>query len=324
MESGKLTGLMIGIESVPGTKATSLVQVPFLGFKPSPKNNKAGDASAVGRIESIIGSEKTEETSEPSLQIQAYDENIGILFKAIFGTSTPSPDTPEVGVITHDLIVKNDNDPITLSLVWKDNIGTKMITNAIVNTAKIQMVKSDFVKIDLTFIGNIIQTTTDTFALSAENVFVGTDVTVKTAANLAGLDAALGAPFTDASVEINKNGIAVHVLNGETNPYKIINGDLVTTGSIAKKREDDTYFDAFNSFSKQAIRFEAVKKSVTIGAATNPSFRIDIAKTPFAEWDEDGAGSSDLKEETFNLEGEYDSTQGAEIVGRIVNTVTSY
>lgn len=318
---GRITKIGYGIETTWGTKASSIAYMGILEFNPSQQIAKAEDTSAIGRVETPLRQDNVRTWSEPTLSAIVYSEHVGAFLKAIFGTVATSTDTPEAGVYTHDFTVKNDNEPLSMTLTYKDANQDMMITGAVVNTATINFVSDDYVKMDLTFIGKYPEATTETPACTSQTIFTGNHCSIKHADTVAGLTGATAVPFQTVSLEITKNAEAVFAL-GSGNPTKIVSKQVGTMGNFEIIMDSTTYRDYFEDNTAQAIEFKAENTSVTIGTSTNPSFTFTLANANVESW-EQSTGLDDLISETFGFKGNYLCTDNM-IDAQLINTTASY
>ena len=317
---GRINKVGIGIESTWGTKPATIDFIPVLEFNPNPQIETVMDESSVGRIEKPIDQQLVREWSEPSLSAIVYQEHIGYFLKAIFGTlSTTGP--TDTSAYTHDFTVKNDQTPVSLTLIFEDANQEEKITGCVVNTASISLVNNDYAKIDLTFIGKKQAADTDAASYTAENAFNGCMANIKFATNVAGLGAASAIAFQEASFEINKNAEAIFSL-GSCEPTSIINKSFEANGAFTIAMANETYRTLFLANTQNAISFNLTNTGVTIGAATNPSLTFTFANVNFADWAE-GTGLDDVKNETFSFNANYLLTDNM-IDCTLVNTKVSY
>lgn len=322
VEIGRKMMVGIGKETTYGTKASSITWLPVEEYDLGKKIEYVKNESSIGRIENQIDSDVSKKWAEPSLKGIVFDKSIGLALLGALGVVSTSADTPEVGVNTHAFTVKNDNDPISFTLVFKDDISTQMITGAIVNNFELDASIGEYVKSNISFIGKFPASTTDTPSYTDENEFLTNHLTVKFADTQSGLDAASAITVESAKITINKNAEAYHAV-GSADLNKAINKNLECNGDFTMLYEDATYDNLWSAGTKKAIRFELTNSDVTIGSSSNPKLTIDFNQCNFEEWNREN-GLSDIIKQTLGFVAEYKTGDSKMIGATLINTETSY
>ncbi len=322
INTGRITKVGIGLESVFGTKSSSITWVPWESFAENPQQERVKDDSAIGRIEAPLRNDIVRRWSEPSMTIKAYGETIGILMKTIFGDVLSSG--PIDSAYTHDFSVKNDNDPVSLTIVFKDGNRTRMITGAVVNTVNIQMVQNDYIKFDISFIGFAAEDTVDTPSYVAENIFTGAMPIIKLAPTIAGLAGASATCFQEANIEINKNASTEEFFClGDVSIQEIVNKKFELNGSFTRVMQSEEYQDIFDVGTDQAMSFVIVNTGITIGASTNPAVSFEIAPSSLENY-QPSTGIDDIITESWDFVSQYSQDDSKMISSQLVNTTVSY
>lgn len=320
---GRTTQIYIGKETTFGTKASSFIALPVRDFNFNPQQEFAKDNSVIGRIEENVSSIVTKQWSEPTFGGLVLDKAFGHLLLMALGVVSTTADSPEAGVNTHAFSVKNDNNPISYTIIFKDAVQTKMVTGAVLNTLETSSEDlADYVTYTASFFGKFPTTTTQTETYVAENIFAPKFTTIKLASALSGLDAAAAISLEAAKLTIEKNVEAEYSI-GNVEPTAIFNKQFNVFADMTALFEDETYYDIFEAGTKKAVRFELENTDVTIGAATNPKVTIDLAKCSLEDFGKE-AGADEKVVQTFALRGEYSLTDGKAIQASLINTQTSY
>ena len=88
--------------------------------------------------------------------------------------------------------------------------------------------------------------------------------------------------------------------------------------------QDRTYRDLMADGSYRAVRVQLINNNVTIGAATNPSFKIDLSRVDFEGWESQFA-NDEIAKQTFNFHALFDVTNANVINScQLVNTEVAY
>lgn len=74
--------------------------------------------------------------------------------------------------------------------------------------------------------------------------------------------------------------------------------------------------------SQKSLRINAVNTAKTIGASSNPTLKIDLAKIKFTEWAKK-MGNNEIVTQTCKIKGLFSIADAQAIVAELTNTVTS-
>jgi len=97
------------------------------------------------------------------------------------------------------------------------------------------------------------------------------------------------------------------------------------TGELEISFDDMTYRDYMMNGDYKALRFDLVNGDTTIGATSNPSFRIELSKVDFEAWDVDYS-LDDIVKQTITFNALYDLGGNGNVINDcyVINEVTSY
>lgn len=321
---GRDREILVGIESTYGTEASTFSTFRYLDFKEGLTREDIMDESGIGRMEKNSGSSVVRKSSAPTLSLICRRKSIGTLLKGIFRSVSTTANSPETGVHTHTFSVPAGTTPVSYSIRWKDEISSKVITGAVIDSASIQIVQNDLVKVEISFVGKYPVDTTSTPSYVADTAFDGTMATVKLADTISALSSASAICMQDATIEI-KNNVKQEDFYclGSTAPNNAIYGIFEANISLKRVKSDEINSDKFDAGTKQACLVSIVDTGTTVGASTNPSLSFTFAPALLKDYDGSGAGLDDVMVEAFSLEGIYSMSDGKMVSAVLVNDIAT-
>jgi hypothetical protein len=156
----------------------------------------------------------------------------------------------------------------------------------------------------------------------SENAFLAKDVTVKFADTLATLDAASAVSVKNVEIKFDKNLESDDVL-GSYEPADFLNKQFSVSGSMELIFDATTYKTLALAGTLKCVRINIQDTTVTIGASSNPTLKIDLAKVKLTEW----AKSSDLNgivKETLTFKALYSSSDSSLVSVVLTNAIAGY
>lgn len=316
---GRKKQILIGKESTYGTKASTFFEIPVGEGNLNPKVEYRKDDSAIGRIETISRSQIARKWSEPQINGVLGDKIAGLLMLAAFGNvSTGS--ALETTVYPHSFSVLNNNQHPSFTIIEIDDVGTKMTTGNVLNSLEF-MSEDDFIRFNASFIGQVVETTTESPTWVEENSFVPKHRILKIAADTSGLAAADNTLVEQFRINFEKNAEAY--FGGAEEPQRVINKNLNISGDLTATYEDTTLYDFFDGDTKRAISLGFTNTEVTIGSTLNPEVEIVLNRCMIEEWAKD-SGSDDIVRQTMGFTAEYVMADGEMATGSVQNEQASY
>lgn len=320
IEIGRIKQYLIGKETSFGTKASTFFALPRAEGNLNPRSEFAKDESGIGQIENVTKSRIMHKWTEPSLSMIAGDKSFGLLMLAAMGTDTPSADTPEAGVNTHDFTVLNTNAHPSFTIIEIDGVEVKMATGCRLNSMEITS-EEDFLRVSASFMGLFEETTTQVPSFVEENCFLPKHRTFKTAADIASLGGASAITIESMRMTIEKN--TEIFWGGSEEPSQIVNKQFSVTGDVTLAWEAATYKDFQFGDTKQALLLQFENTDVTIGAVTNPLLSFTFAQANLEDWGKDD-GNDDFVMQTIAFVPEYKISEGLMASAQAINTQVSY
>lgn len=319
---GRLRQVGIAKETVKGTAVVPAFWVPVQNFAANPKVNVKKKDGAIGRIDGAYSSEIVSKNNEPSMDGYITDKAAGLLFLSALGAVNTG--AAVAGVYPHTFSVLNGNEHPSLTVSFKDANMAKSIAYSVLNELSLEANLEDYVKFNASYIGKFeADATLAPSFYATDNVFVSRHVSVKIAANIAGLAAASPVALESVNLKISKNAVARFGLSSNE-PVKVTNGQLDLSGTIVALQSDETWRDLFIDNTEKAMQITIENTDVTIGSGSgHPKIIITLAKINFNPYKED-AKLGDLIKETVSFGGMYSLTDAKSIEIELDNTQASY
>lgn len=311
---GAIKEIAFSKETVAGTPvahATGHWQ-PHETFDIKPVVVKIKDEPGMGRIEETLDSVIVQTHSSGTATVRMTKEFMGTVLNMIFGRA---PTTTGAGPFTHAYTVRNTNDHLSYTTTVKDPIkGMVRYAYTVLNEAQLTFEVDKFPMIQLQLEAGQEVSATGTPAYSTtDEKFLPQHVSIKVAANLAGLAAA---PVLDvnkfeltAAKKVDK-----YFKLGSTNPDNIHNQRMGFAGTLTNLYRTSQLRDLAYSNTKQAM-------SVLVSNGTD-SVEFRFPRVSFEEWGDDGDNNTRLMN-SVNFFPEYTSADGL-ATATLINAVSTY
>lgn len=316
----------IGIakEAVRGTALAPTYWLPYETLTIDDVITVAKDDSTYGVIEKGFGQQVTTFESKGSLDGNITDLGFGLILKATLGTDTIG--AVETGVKDHVFTVQQSaqHPSLSISVVEPNsNAGAGFAYPlAMVESLSVDIELDKYCKYKLGFMANKGAALSSTTAYVTENKFKPQDGTIKIASALSGLSGASAINIKKATIDIKTNPVADKVI-GNTSPIDRLNQEFEISGSFEMFYADRTMIDTYLLGDAYfAISLTFANTNITIGAASNPTLTIRLAKCKLEsvarKLDQKGIVSQTMKFTAFYSTGD---TEMTDITLR--NTVTT-
>jgi hypothetical protein len=318
---GRQVSIGLGKETTRGTVVAPAFEVKQASEGFDDKFDKVNSEVSVGTIADSDEMFITKIWSEGKIDGHLTSETAGLALLA--GLGAVSSAVKETTAYEHTFTLLESNQHPTLTVDVKRGTNEHLaFGNAVISALEISASPNEIVKlgVELKAKKGVASTTTPSYV--DETRFVGKNVSVKLATDLAGLDGASAINIRKMDIKINKDVEADHNL-GSVEPTDFYNGQFVVTGTLDLVFDSTAYKTlAFNGTQK-ALRVEIVNSDVVIGAVSNPSLTIDLAKVKFTEY----SVKSELKDISVQhlvFKAYYSLADAKMITAKLVNEVVSY
>lgn len=318
---GRTGALGLGIESTRGTSVAPDFFIPVQSHSFDDKVEYIKNDSAMGRIEEFNAADIVKLWSEGDYSGKIFLDSVGAELTMLFGQSPTSTERGSSDVFDHAYALANNNSHKSGTIAYVDDIQDVRFPYCVINTWALEIAVDDYVKRTISLIGKSSESAAGNTPVFTDEVeFIPSQVSLKLAANKAGLDGATALNVTAFNMEVAKNAEAQYAL-GSTNPEDIINKQFGVTGSIEMYFESTTQRAYVLTNVHRAIRVAMLDSSVNLGSGHNPELRFDLSEVVFEEF-ERGWDANDPLKQTLNFEALFSIADGDSITARLTNTQT--
>lgn len=289
------------------------------------KDVRVIDEQSRGVIEGSVGESIVKQYMEGTIKAPIGTKHFPLLLLSIVGTATVSG--PTDSAYTHTITVLQNAQHPTLTIQVDDpNIGGQDYThaNTVVSQLEIAYERESFLSYTASIRGKKGVAATVTGTAVSEDRFLPQHLTFKiatTQANLTGT--ATTVALKSATLRINQNIQDDDVL-GNVAPQDFLTKQFTIEGEVEAIFQNETDFKT-NSLTgtARAVRFDLVNTSAIIGAATNPSLRIDLHSVVFQPITRP-LRLNELVMQRVAFRAHYNTTDSKMVTITAVNNVTAY
>jgi len=271
--------------------------------------------SAIGVVDRVSDSDIVSKHVEGKLGGNVSSKSIGYLLLGMWGTvSTGSPVT---GYYPHTFSVRQSSVPTTLTIARSTPLASQRFAYGTVESFDMDAQAGKYIKVSSAIKARIGATSTETPAFVGETLFTSRHITVKTAANVAGLGAASAISASSVKLSVSRGADAFVALGDNTTipAVEFNSGAFEAKGELVVRMTDTQYETDFLANTIKAMSVSLVNGSDTLV--------FTAAQVRYRELEK----SSDLNgviTATIQFFCEYNTTAAASITPVLTNTNTSY
>jgi hypothetical protein len=317
---GRKIEVGIGREGVRGTAVAPSYWLALMNADFDDKFEAVIDESSIGVIEDATDLKVTKKWSEGKLSGKLADKSFGYWLRALLGTIVSA--VKETTAYNHTCSVLQSAQHPTLTIEAKNPNEQLKFANGAIDNLSIKAELGKFVELEVDIKAKLGVASVNNPAYTTESNFLAKDVTVKFADAMSGLDAANAVSVRNVEIKFDKNIESDDVL-GSNEPADYLNKQIGVTGSIELIYNATTYKALALAGTLKSMRLNIQDTTVTIGASSNPTIKIDLAKVKLTEW----AKSSDLNDivkETLTFKAFYSLTEAKMLEIVLTNIVAGY
>lgn len=313
----------IGKETSRGTKATPKYWLKPLSEEYNDKIEVVASERAFGVIEDSEEMVVKKKYSAGKISGEVFDKSFGLFLLGAIGQVSSVSKAEDSSVYDHTFSVLQSAKHPTLTVeVKRGDNEQKAYPNCVIESLKIESQANEYVKFEAQLKGKAGSVSDGIPGYETENYFMGKDVSVKLADNLAGLDGATPVDARKIEINIAKN-IEEDKRLGTHEPNDYLNKEFSVEGTLEILFRDTTLKNWALNGSKKALRIDIVDTSTTIGISSHPSLRFDLAKIKFKDPVE-GGDNNDIVKVTVGFKSLYSSSEAKSIEAILTNLETSY
>lgn len=247
---GRREGIGFGIEATRGTAVAPQTFMRWLDQSIQNKTEVIENESAMGVVEKINDSAVAAKWAEGTLEGKVTAESVGFLLLGMFG----SVDTGEAveGVYPHTFAVNQSSTPTTLTFSHVTPLYTQRYAYGLVESIEFSAEAGGWVTASSSVKARPGASSADTIALSTESEFTSKHITVKKAANIAGLAAASALSVKSVKLSIERPSVKHDPLGTDDEP-EFDRGAFEAKGEFVVRYTDTAYETDFLANTRSAI-----------------------------------------------------------------------
>lgn len=273
------------------------------------------------------GSSIIQKRSEGDIEFNVKNNSIGYLFLSLLGSVDTT--TLITGVYQHvfSILTGNPQHPTLTLALAQLGMQDYEYAKCIVTSLEIKTPVDDLVNAKATFVGVSEATHADYSVAFPTNdyYFRHYDVTIKIAADVAGLAAASALALKEFSITLNNNG-RVNQNIGSVNPGDVLGIMQEVTGSFKLDYQDETHHDIYAAEGYRAMSITMTRSDIDIdagGGTQRPSITIVLPKISYLNNNPDRP-IDDIAAEGIDFMAHYDEDEAMGIEVTVVNETANY
>ncbi|MEJ6011441.1 phage tail tube protein [Novosphingobium aquae] len=270
------------------------------------------------------GQEITMTKVEGEIPLNLRFRSIGYFLKSLLGTLTSATEAGETIVYRHSLLLNTAVVQPSLSLsMARGSFTHKKVTGAVVSKMSLSFPVDDVINGNVTIKAQGEATNSNFTAAyaSTDHLAPHQTVTLKIAADVAGLSSATAIDVTDMKIELDR-GTREKLSISSATPIGMVAKLLSISGSFTMDKDDDTYRDLALANTVKALQIQVKNTAQTIGVAAKPELTIVLPNVTFTTSEKRPLDDTITEEVSFVAN--YDDTAAKAISMSLVNEKTSY
>lgn len=248
---GRREAIGLGIESVPGTTVVPQCWLRWLSHGLQPKTNVIENESAMGVIDRVNDSAVSAKWVEGSIGGKVTSEAIGFLLLGHFGQV--STGAAVAGIYPHTFSQKQSSKPTTLSVAHVTPLASQRYGYGTLDNLELTAEAGGWVEMSTAAKARVGEISTETVAFVDEVEFTSEHITVKVAANVAGLAGAPVAVVSRVSLTSERSSEAFNPL-GTVDKPQFDRGAYEARGEFVVRLTDTQYEEDYLSNALKALR----------------------------------------------------------------------
>lgn len=309
---GRREGVGIGIEATPGTAVAPQIGLRWLDQGLQNKTNVIENESAIGTVEKISDSAVTSVWAEGTINGKVTSEAVGFLLLGMWGTV--STGAAVNNIYPHTFSLKQSSIPTALTFTVANPLETNRYSYGTIDTFEVSAETGGWVQVSCDVKARKGATSTDTIVYSDELEFTSKQITLKLAADSAGLAAADALKISSVKLTASRPSEQYDALGTDDEP-EFGRGAFEATGEFVI-RYTDTQYEA-DYITNAAHAFEV---AMTNG---DTSLVFTATKVRYREL-ERSKDKDNIVTQTVSFTCEFDTDANATLVPVLNNSRATY
>lgn len=324
-QSGRKIAVGLGLESTRGTAVAPTFWTKHLEVDFQQKVDKELNESGLGVLDKYNGTDVVKEYAAGKIGGKVGDSTIGGWLSLAFGAKPTTDDNADSNPVVkdHTFAQSQSNQALTGTIALKDENRDERYAFGSLNNFELSVAVGDWVKFSAELMSKKPTASAgNTVAYTSENEFKAKHVTVKTAANVAGLSGATARPLSEFKVSISRS-INDYLAIGSHDPVDFFTQEVEIKGDFTQLYEANTDRDAYIADTDQVMQVTITNTDVTIGASANPKLVLTFYKVNFTDWGIDQS-LSDMTSQTLGFQSLYSLADAKSWDAVLTNATASY
>lgn len=323
VESGRKIAVGIGKETTRGTTVAPSYWLKHTDVDFVQQAERVFNESGLGVLDKYSSAEIVKDIATGKIGGLVYDRAFGLILSALAGAAPSSVQQGGTGVYDHTYTQSQVNEQLALTIGVKDVTRDERYAMAMLKSLDLNIAVGDFVKFSADFISKKPASASNTVSWIAENTFKAKHVTVKLAANVAGLGAASAIALKTCNLTFDK-GVEEYMAVGSNDPNNIFAKELEVKGDFTMLFDAATHRDTYLNNTTQALQITIENTDVIIGSGSaSPKLVLTFPNVKLSEWNLD-QGLGNMTEQTVGLQALYSLSDTYTWTGVLTNTAASY
>ncbi|MGI1661387.1 phage tail tube protein [Palleronia sp. KMU-117] len=270
------------------------------------------------------GQELIKSKVEGTVAFNLRFRTIGYLLKSLLGGLSSATEAGETVVYRHAFSLDTSVLQPSLSFALaKGELQHKAVNGGIVSSLELNFPLEDVINGTATLMGRTEANHADwTPAFASDDTLVPRHyMTIKLAADVAGLSGATAIPITEASIALDRQTREKMVLSS-LSPTDFIARLLNVSGSFTWEKDADTYRDLAVDNTARALQIDIVNTAQDIGVGSNPTLTIVLPKVTLNY--SETRPLDDVVTEQIEFKAHYDETEAEGVTMSLVNEKANY
>lgn len=319
---GRLIKLGIGKETVRGTAVAAAYWLPIAKADHIDKSEYAFNEASIGTILDAFDSVVVKKFAEGGWSALIGDKHFGLVLLSSFGSVASALKGGETVVYEHTYSLQEGAQHQSLTIGIDEPNGDYQFALGALVSLEVKYELGKVLEYVAVFRSKKGVSATLTASITSENYFRPHDFSLKLAANLAGLGAAPVTKVKTFNIKFEKEVEDDDVL-GSVDPQDILNKQFRISGSVEFIFDDETIKGYALAGTQRAARVEIKNTDVTLGTASNPTLKIDLAKVAFNDYAKE-TSLGNLVYLTIGFKGLYSLSDAKFGDAVLTNLVSSY
>lgn len=309
---GRLEGIGIGIEATPGTSVAPQTWMRWLDQSIQNKTLVAENESAIGVAHRVSDSAVVQKWAEGTIGGKVTATTVGYLLLGYYGSV--STGTASGGIYPHTFSASDSSVPTALTITHNTPLKKQRFSYGTIENLEFSAEAGGWVQVSAGVKARPGVTSSDTVAFTDEVEFTSKQITVKTAANTAGLGAATAMSIKSVKLQLERSSEKFDSLGTDDTPEfdRLVRE---AKGEFVIRYTDTAYEDAFLANTAKALEIKLANGTTDL--------TFTAGQVRFREL-EKSSDKDQIVTQTIQFFCEYSTTDSADVTAVLHNDTATY